>query len=344
LTHTAVTDNASFKVDTTAPTISSLAITGGSNMQNGYLNTGDVVTVTVNMSEAATVTTTGGTPYVALNIGGSSKNATYVSGSGTSALVFTYTMESGLTDTNGISINANSLSLNSGTITDSAGNTATLTHTAVTDNASYLADSVAPTVLNLAMSGTNMQNGYLNADDVFTVTVTLSEAVTVTTTGGTPYINLNIGGTTVQASYASGSGTTALKFDYTILSGQLDANGISIAANSINLNSGTITDSAGNSATLTHTAFSDNASYLVDAVAPTASLTTAVLTASDSAKVQSSETGTAYLVNTNLVVTSEASILSAAPSSWNSVRQFGQYHHRSSADRLGEWHLQALHQ
>jgi large repetitive protein len=319
LTHTAVADNASFKVDTTAPTISSLAITSGTNMQGAYLSTGDVVTVTVTMSEAATVSTTSGTPYVALNIGGTSKNATYVSGSGTTALVFTYTMEAGLTDANGISINANSVSLNSGTITDSAGNSATLTHTAVTDNASYLVDTVAPTVLNLGFSGTNMQNGYLNTGDVFTVTATMSEAVTVTTTGGTPYINLNIGGTTVQAAYASGSGTTALIFNYTILSGQTDANGISIAANSINLNSGTINDSVGNSATLTHTAVSDNTSYLVDAVAPTATLTTGVYTASNNATVQSSEAGTAYLVNTNLVVTSEASILSSANTSWNSV-------------------------
>ena len=319
LTHTAVADNASFKVDTTAPTISSMAITGGSNMQNGTLNTGDVVTVTVNMSEAATVTTTGGTPYVALNIGGTSKNATYVSGSGTTALVFTYFMEAGLTDANGISINANSVSLNSGSITDSAGNSATLTHTAVTDNASYLVDAVAPTVLNLAMSGANMQNGYLNTGDVFTVTATMSEAVTVTTTGGTPYINLNIGGTTVQAAYASGSGTNSLSFNYTIVSGQTDANGISISANSINLNSGSISDSAGNAATLTHTAVSDNASFMVDTVAPTASLTAGTYSSNGNATVQSSEAGTAYLVNTNVVVTSEASILAAANSSWNSV-------------------------
>jgi hypothetical protein len=102
-----------------------------------------VVTVTVNMSEATTVSTTGGTPYVTLNIGGTSKNATYVSGSGTTALVFTYTMESGLTDANGISINANSVSFNSGTITDGAGNSATLTHTAVTDKPSLSRRPVA---------------------------------------------------------------------------------------------------------------------------------------------------------------------------------------------------------
>jgi hypothetical protein len=110
-----------------------------------------------------------------------------------------------------------------------------------------------------------------------------------------------------------------LTFTYTILSGQTDAGGISIDANSLNLNSGTITDAAGNSATITHTAVTDNASYLVDTTAPTATLTTATLANTSSATVQSSETGTAYLVKSSISVTNEASITSAAGTSWNSV-------------------------
>ena len=47
-------------------------------------------------------------------------------------------------DANGISIDTNSLALNSGTISDAAGNAATLTHSAVSDNASYLVDTTAP--------------------------------------------------------------------------------------------------------------------------------------------------------------------------------------------------------
>src|SRR5258707_9477943 len=82
----------------------------------------------------------------------------------------------------------------------------------------------------------------LNAGDVVSVTVTMSEATTVT---GTPHLALNIGGTTVQADYASGSGTTALVFTYTILASQTAANGITVAANSLTLNSGTLIDAAG---------------------------------------------------------------------------------------------------
>ncbi|TXT24292.1 MAG: fg-gap repeat-containing protein, partial [Gallionellaceae bacterium] len=127
-------------------------------------------------------------------------------------------------------------------------------------------DTTAPTVSSVAItSATGIQNSTLNAGDVVSVTVTLSEATTVT---GTPQLALNIGGTTVQADYASGSGTTALVFNYTILAGQTDANGISIASDSFSLNGGTLVDAAGNNATLTHALVADNASYLVDTTAP----------------------------------------------------------------------------
>ena len=364
-----------YTLDTTVPTVSSVAFSGATGAQNNYLNAGDVVSATVTFSEAVTVTTTNGTPYLNLNIGGTTVQAAYASGSGTTALIFSYTILSGQTDANGVSIDTNSLNLNSGSITDTAGNTATLTHTAVTDNASYMVDTSAPTttvstvvfsadtgtsssdfvtataaqdisgtlsanlvsgetvyvslnngstwtaatatvgqntysltgqtltssntlkvkltdaagnsgtvfsqayVLDAAVptvssvaitSATGATNNTLNAGDVVTATATFSEAVTVVTSGGTPYLSLNIGGTTVQAAYASGSGTTALTFTYTVLSGQTDANGISIDLNSLNLNSGTIKDVAANNATITHTAATDNASYMVDTTKPLA--------------------------------------------------------------------------
>ncbi|MFA6014096.1 MAG: Ig-like domain-containing protein [Gallionellaceae bacterium] len=135
-------------------------------------------------------------------------------------------------------------------------------------------DTTAPTVSSIALtSATGILNSTLNAGDVVRATVTMSEATSVTTTGGTPTLSLNIGGTTVQASYVSGSGTTALVFDYAILANQTDANGISIAANSLTLNGGTLKDAAGNAATLTHALVADNAGYLVDTVAPTVTVT-----------------------------------------------------------------------
>ncbi|WP_441229190.1 T1SS-143 repeat domain-containing protein [Tardiphaga sp. 215_C5_N2_1] len=130
-------------IDTTKPTVSGEAITSATGIQNGYLNAGDVVSITVNMSEVVTVT---GTPQLGLNINGTTVQANYASGSGSSTLVFTYTVVAGQNDSNGISINTNGLSLNGGTIRDAAGNDATLTAASVTDNSNYKVDTTAPTL------------------------------------------------------------------------------------------------------------------------------------------------------------------------------------------------------
>lgn len=85
-------------------------------------------------------------------------------------------------------------------------------------------------------------------------TVTLSEPVIVTTTGGTPTISLDIGGTTRLATYTSGSTTNNLTFTYTPQAGDVDLDGIQITPAQISANGGTIRDLAGNTATLTFTA------------------------------------------------------------------------------------------
>ena len=78
------------------------------------------------------------------------------------------------------------------------------------------------------------------------VAVTFSEAVAVT---GTPQIGLTIGAETRQATYdASQSKGTLLVFTYAVQATDADTDGISIAANALDLNGGTIT-LAGDSAT-----------------------------------------------------------------------------------------------
>ncbi|MCB1738055.1 MAG: DUF4347 domain-containing protein, partial [Gammaproteobacteria bacterium] len=179
------------------------------------------------------------------------------------------------------------------------------------------ADSAGPTVSGIAISSdSGGQNNTLNAGDTLYVTVTMDEATNVT---GTPQLALNIGGSTVQADYASGTGTTNLVFSYTIQAGQTDIDGISVDIDSLSLNGGTLRDAALNDATLTHAAVGDNASYLVDTGAPTASVTTATLNDSGNAVVQSNEIGTAYLVNDNVTVSSLADITGAADNQFNQV-------------------------
>jgi len=78
-------------------------------------------------------------------------------------------------------------------------------------------------------------------------TINLSENVVVT---GTPRVQIDVGGATRFANYTSGSGGSALIFTYTMVSGDVDADGV-ILTSPIQLNGGTIRDMAGNNAVLT---------------------------------------------------------------------------------------------
>src|SRR5213078_5100038 len=114
---------------------------------------------------------------------------------------------------------------------------------------------------------TGPANGSYRAGQNLDFTVSYSENVTVNISGGTPTIGLTIGATARNASYFSGSGTAALVFRYTVLAGETDTDGIA-SASPINLNGGTIKDTAGNAAGLTFTPPTTTA-VLVDTTAPT---------------------------------------------------------------------------
>ncbi|NWJ90769.1 hypothetical protein HX856_06025, partial [Marine Group I thaumarchaeote] len=150
---------------------------------------------------------------------------------------------------------SNTLSLAT-SYTDTAGN-------AGPDNttANYEIDTLLPSVSSIVISASGIQNNFLNAGDNVSVTATFSENVPVT---GTPQLTLVVGSDNRTATFASGSGSAPLVFQYTILAGDNDTNGISIGENALALNSGTIRDAAGNNATLTHSSVADNSSYMVD--------------------------------------------------------------------------------
>ena len=99
-----------------------------------------------------------------------------------------------------------------------------------------------------------------------------SATVTVT---GTPQIRLTIGERTRQAQYDAGRSGSAhhteglapmsiLVFTYTVQAADLDADGISIAANALTLNGGTISRSPAVAATLSHPAVATDATVKVD--------------------------------------------------------------------------------
>ena len=71
------------------------------------------------------------------------------------------------------------------------------------------------------------------AGDAIEVTVTFAESMTVDTTDGIPQIGLTIGTMPKLVGYASGAGTAALVFSYTVAEGDLDTDGVSTGAGSI---------------------------------------------------------------------------------------------------------------
>jgi ELWxxDGT repeat protein len=244
-------------VDGVAPTITSV-----SGPTAGTYIVGQNLDFTVVFSEAVVVNTAGGTPRLVLTIGSTTRYATYLSGTGTSTLVFRYTVQSGDLDSDGIAVASTSIDLNGGTITDVPGNDAVLTFTPP-DTSSVLVDGVAPTITSVTgpTAGTYIVGQNLD------FTVVFSEAVVVNTAGGTPRLVLTIGSTTRYATYLSGTGTSTLVFRYTVQSGDLDSDGIAVAS-PIDLNGGTIKDTNGNDAVLSFTA-PDTSGVLVDGVAPT---------------------------------------------------------------------------
>ena len=104
----------------------------------------------------------------------------------------------------------------------------------------------APTIQSTTVSSAGVDNTYITRDNI-DITVTYNKVVVVDTAGGTPTISINIGGILRQASYHSGSGSTALVFRYTVGNQDIDTDGIVVNAN-INLNHGTIKDAADNDA------------------------------------------------------------------------------------------------
>ena len=112
-------------------------------------------------------------------------------------------------------------------------------------NASAVAGPVV-TAVALAPAG----DGTWTAGNKVRVTLAFSEPVTVVTDGGTPSVGIALDGTARQAAYASGTGTASLEFSYTVTGDDGTVTAVSVTADSLAVNGGTIRDAAGRDADL----------------------------------------------------------------------------------------------
>ena len=105
--------------------------------------------------------------------------------------------------------------------------------------------TAAPTVDSIGFSSAGNDNTF-KTDDAVTATVTFSASVTVDTTGGTPQLTIKMGGADKVLDYSSGSPGTALVFSgYTVAANDEDTDGLSIEANKLDANGGTIQSNRG---------------------------------------------------------------------------------------------------
>ena len=142
LGHDPVTSDAGHKVDAVAPVLTSIAISSRAGGDSLYA-IGDSIKVTMTFSEEVTVS---GAPQVELDLGGGAKAATYVF-TGDSTAVFAYVVQEGDADTDGIAIDADTLSLEGdNAITDRVGNTAELAYGAVAADRAHRVEGVSPTL------------------------------------------------------------------------------------------------------------------------------------------------------------------------------------------------------
>ena len=355
-------------VDDTGPTVSKIEISSDPGSDRTYAAEDDIE-VTVTFSETVEVT---GAPRLQLELGGGVRTAAYGGGTGTAALLFAYEVADGESDTDGVGVEANRLTLNGGTIRDEADNNAVLDHDGFAADGGHKVDGVKPelapiggavvdgtrltltfdepldgsstpaagdftvaggdrarTVTRVAVRGAtveltldsgaehletgirvsytpgvnpvrdvpgNQAEGLSRqsvtnetpdttppeveslgitsnpgsdrtyaAGDEIRVTVTFSETVEVE---GTPQLRLRVGSRTRTAGYLSGTGTAALVFGYEVAEGDEDSGGVSIEAERISLNGGTIEDEAENAAALAHEALAPQAGHQVDGVRP----------------------------------------------------------------------------
>lgn len=196
--------------------------------------TGESLNFNVTFSKNVTVNLNNGTPGLSLTIGSTKVIADYASGSGNSTLVFSYVIQSGQTDSNGISIN--SLQSNGGSIQGTGGLDANLTLNAVGDSSLVLVDAVAP-LLN-SVTRLSPSTSPTDADQV-TLRYTFTEAVNGVQSGNffsnnpaviSTIISTPVSPTVYDVQFA---GSNLAEYNGSIIFGIISAGIVDIAGNSM---------------------------------------------------------------------------------------------------------------
>ena len=220
---------------------------------DGSYEAGDIISVKATFNESVQVT---GNPQLQMRFGmdddtvkpkaSTSVNAAYSSGDSTDTeLTFTHTVRESDVDNDGVSVPSGSLRLNGGGIAGTADPNvnANLYNPLLTDSMDHRINHYPRVERLLVASKPQARSGEYGLGETIEFAVRMTEPVRVDTGVGRPKLGIQIGTSSVEASYHRTEGSSLI-FGYVVLDRQLDIDGIRIKTNRLSLDGAIIRSAA----------------------------------------------------------------------------------------------------
>lgn len=245
------------------PIPNSISITSTPAAASDTYGRGETIEVAFDFGQSVTA---GEDAVAALRFGSDEEwttvSADYASGSGTNVLVFEYTAQTADRDDDGIQAHlwyaADIKATETEVFSEPGPNDTILVMDA---NSGHKINGAAPVIKAVDLIDDEDEDNVFGVGDRIRAAVVYDVSITVT---GSPQLMLNVGGTQQAATYYGTAGSAVI-FGYTVAAGDSDTDGVSIDANSLSLNGGTIADAEGNAAWLSHSAVVDDPEHTVSA-------------------------------------------------------------------------------
>ncbi len=246
-------------------------VTSVSAPPNGLYGIEDEISIQLTFNRPVWVTE--GSPRISLQLGDQQVYAAYSSGSGSSQLTFTYTVQEGDLDQDGL-VFGNTIDLNTGLINDSTGEPANLLINNMPGTSQVHVDGIRPWASELTLPQAGQYA--VCSNNVLTFTLTSSEPIRIEGEG--LMLSLTFDSGERNADYdEEASDESHLVFTYSIASGDTDSDGITV--NALVLGEAKVLDVAGNELTdisLSLTSKPDTNQILIDGTAVEAPVVTGI--------------------------------------------------------------------
>ena len=246
-------------VDTAAPKIECICIAGSA----GTRGAGEEVVFEARFSE--TVVLGAAPPTLTVLIGAARRSLSPVNaspGDRVDVLTFAYVVKAG--DAGAVAVPANALA---GDFADLAGIVADTRHPAIAFDGHDV--DAAPAMVAEISVVSEPRDGVYVVGDTIALALRFDEAVVVTPSGTGPRLLLAVGEQQRVAQYRGGSGTDTLLFEYTVVRGDSDEDGIAVPANALRLpHRAAIADAVGLPASVSHPPLPAQSGHRVDGVVP----------------------------------------------------------------------------